>query len=583
MTGVRASGAWHQGRRLRGARGGAACLLALFVCVALLCVPAPARAQDIFPSDAREFLDRLDAAVLSRVGVQLSGRVGPLDTLAREQLKQLAGTERPDGLPPAVACLELFLNSGRYADRPLIYVSERTMRTWLAGRLDAASAGTFRRTHRLPPACLLDEEGWGLLLATGRATAADKSRCAAIRSLREDLPELADRREFRVPLDRLSLRYGAYLAQDVLRVIPAASGRWQSAEGVLSPQAASQPAGPVATAWRQLRDAWLARDAARTDAAAGRLSDALGGAAGAAYPTPLQQSLELLYNRTRQGTVVFAGFAAALVLLIIAAAGGGRFARRAGLAVFAVSTAMLVAGFAARWVISGRSWYLPPIMNQFEAVVGSAMLGALLAVVLELLWPQNWFALAAALYATVALLMGFFLPGQMGAGIGAQHGILASPVMAVHVAVIIVGHALVGMTMVISLAYLGVALFAGMGSASPSAAAGLVAAGQPGPLAAIDRCNLIVAQLAAWTVVAGTILGAYWGDFAWGRWWGWDPKETWALITALVYVALLHARFVTPPRARGLVTASACLLGSGVMLFNWIVVNYFLTGKHSYA
>jgi ABC-type transport system involved in cytochrome c biogenesis permease subunit len=92
-----------------------------------------------------------------------------------------------------------------------------------------------------------------------------------------------------------------------------------------------------------------------------------------------------------------------------------------------------------------------------------------------------------------------------------------------------------------------------------------------------------VAQLAAWFLIAGTLLGAYWGDFAWGRWWGWDPKETWALITCVVYLAVLHVRLVTPSRYRGLVTALICLLGSLVMIFNWVFVNYFLSGKHSYA
>jgi len=104
-----------------------------------------------------------------------------------------------------------------------------------------------------------------------------------------------------------------------------------------------------------------------------------------------------------------------------------------------------------------------------------------------------------------------------------------------------------------------------------------------GALAGIDRCNLIVAQLACWTLVVGTVLGAYWADFAWARPWGWDPKETWALITTLIYVAIVHVRFAAPQRHRGIVTAVLCMLGCAAMLFNWIVVNYLLTGLHSYA
>jgi len=173
----------------------------------------------------------------------------------------------------------------------------------------------------------------------------------------------------------------------------------------------------------------------------------------------------------------------------------------------------------------------------------------------------------------------------MGASIRAQHGILASPIMAVHVAFIIVGHAMVGMTFFISVAYLvALATRAARGENGRQAPAEDSAGDGPGDsLGVIDRCNLIVAQLAAWMVAVGTMLGAYWADFSWGRWWGWDPKEVWALMTALAFVAILHLRLALPPRHRGWATAVLSMLGTGLMLFNWVGVNYFFHGLHSYA
>jgi ABC-type transport system involved in cytochrome c biogenesis permease subunit len=338
----------------------------------------------------------------------------------------------------------------------------------------------------------------------------------------------------------------------------------------------------MVAAWGALRDAWRTRDAAGVNAAVGDLERLLAEALGERAPSRRRRGLERFYNRTGQLTFAWIGFAGALIWFIVAAATGARWPRWLGLVGFFVTTAVVLVGFAVRWAISGRAWYLPPIMNQFEAVIGSALLGAVLVAVLELLWKKNYFAIAACLYGTIALLSGQLFPEQMGSGVRALPGILSSPIMAAHVAVIIVGHALVGMTFFISLAYLGVALFRGLGrnASSPAALVGPTGTSTP---AVIDRCNLIVAQLACWTVIVGTVLGAYWGDFAWGRWWGWDPKETWALITCLIYVALLHARFVAPMRWRGLVTAVGCVVGCGVMMFNWIVVNYFLPGKHSYA
>jgi len=77
------------------------------------------------------------------------------------------------------------------------------------------------------------------------------------------------------------------------------------------------------------------------------------------------------------------------------------------------------------------------------------------------------------------------------------------------------------------------------------------------------------------------IFGAIWAETAWGRWWGWDPKETWALITWLVYTALLHARLVK--RLRGRTTAVLGVAGFAATVFTYFGVNYLLSGLHSYS
>jgi len=553
----------------------------------LVCLPAAAAGAELLDAPARDFAAKVAGRRLGLLPVQYRGRVAILDTFARDQLDQMHGSSDVQGLPPAVACLELYFHAGRYADRPLLYVREKNMRAFVAKHLDAASAKAFAATRRIAPASLLDAEGWALLVRAGRARRADFDRSARVRSLRDALPQLADRKEFRVATDRLSVRYGSFLAAGALRVVPHGTQDWLALDEAYAASAArSQPAGDsVSDKWLALQGAWRARDAAAVNRLIGELDRELPAAAAASYPLPRYRTLERLYNRTRQATVVWVGFAAALVLMIVAAASGRRWAWLAGMGVFTAATLALAGAFVVRWLVSGWAWYLPPIMNQFEAVIGSAVLGAVVAIVLELAWRKSYFALAASLYATIALLSGLLFPEQMDPGVRAQHGILASPVMGAHVAVIIIGHALVGMTFFISLAYLAVAAVRGLGDegAPPSSPASLTPAGALSPLGVIDRCNLIVAQLACWTVVVGTILGAYWGDFAWGRWWGWDPKETWALITCLVYVGMLHVRFITPVGRRGLATALICILGCAVMLFNWIVVNYVLAGKHSYA
>jgi len=100
-------------------------------------------------------------------------------------------------------------------------------------------------------------------------------------------------------------------------------------------------------------------------------------------------------------------------------------------------------------------------------------------------------------------------------------------------------------------------------------------------LATLDACNLVVLQLAFWILGAGIICGAIWADQSWGRPWGWDPKETFALVTWIVYLIVVHVRVATVDKAWW--TAVLSVIGFFVMLFNWIGVNFFLVGLHSYA
>lgn len=80
----------------------------------------------------------------------------------------------------------------------------------------------------------------------------------------------------------------------------------------------------------------------------------------------------------------------------------------------------------------------------------------------------------------------------------------------------------------------------------------------------------------------GTFLGAIWANVSWGRYWAWDPKETWALITAIVYAIVMHLRLVKGMNSRVLFNTLA-FLSYGTVLMTYFGVNFYLTGKHSYA
>jgi cytochrome c-type biogenesis protein CcsB len=91
--------------------------------------------------------------------------------------------------------------------------------------------------------------------------------------------------------------------------------------------------------------------------------------------------------------------------------------------------------------------------------------------------------------------------------------------------------------------------------------------------------RLVALVFPLWTFAV--IAGAIWAESAWGRYWGWDPKETWAFITWVAYAAYLHARVTVGWRGRK--AAWLCLFAGSTFLFNYIYINVWGTGRHTYS
>jgi len=100
-------------------------------------------------------------------------------------------------------------------------------------------------------------------------------------------------------------------------------------------------------------------------------------------------------------------------------------------------------------------------------------------------------------------------------------------------------------------------------------------------LEALDNLSyrLVALVFPLWTFAV--IAGAIWAESAWGRYWGWDPKETWAFITWAAYAAYLHARVTVGWRGRK--AAWLCLFAGSTFLFNYIYINVWGTGRHTYS
>jgi ABC-type transport system involved in cytochrome c biogenesis permease subunit len=110
----------------------------------------------------------------------------------------------------------------------------------------------------------------------------------------------------------------------------------------------------------------------------------------------------------------------------------------------------------------------------------------------------------------------------------------------------------------------------------------LVGRDNPAAISALSRSTYRAVQAGVFLLASGTLLGGVWADYAWGRFWGWDPKEVWALVALLGYLAVLHARITGWVGPRGFAALSVICFSLVVMA--WYGVNFVLgAGLHSYG
>src|SRR5690606_32014331 len=204
--------------------------------------------------------------------------------------------------------------------------------------------------------------------------------------------------------------------------------------------------------------------------------------------------------------------------------------------------------------------------------------GGLGAILLELVARRapmrNLFFLGSAVAAIAALMAADFLPLSLTPQIGNMMPILHAVWLYIHPTVITFSY---GPSAIAS------------GAAAADRASAPAAPDAPGAQPALrvsagevfDGATMVLLELAFILLWTGTIMGAIWADHSWGRPWGWDPKEVFALNTFIIFVVLVHVRLKV--KDKGLWTAWLAVLGCAVMIFNWTVINFVISGLHSYA
>ena len=222
-------------------------------------------------------------------------------------------------------------------------------------------------------------------------------------------------------------------------------------------------------------------------------------------------------------------------------------------------------GFILRCLITGR----PPVSNMYETVVWVGWGVVVFAALFGFLKKQRWIPLVGSAVATLCMIVADFAPVILDSTLQPLEPVLRSNLwLTIHV-------------MTITLSYAAFFLAFGVGDYGVF----LYLKNREANKAQIRELAQVAyhcIQIGVVLLTAGTILGGVWADYSWGRFWGWDPKETWAFIALMGYLAMLHARLVGWLREFGMLAGS--IVSFSLVIMAWYGVNFVLgAGLHSYG
>jgi len=484
------------------------------------------------------------------LATQDGGRRKPVDTFAKETLIRITGKstytdESGRRWQPNDFVLSALMETHNWKNEPMVLVSFGNLKEQLG--LDK----TQRRFS-----------------FTQLAGSAELQRLAneAQAAKRAEKPLDRVQQEALGVSDRLTL-FSHVLDGSALLIVPASGNEtdpWVDPSGWSKYYSEAQFA-PVQGQLQTLATEYLNGDAFNFSHGAHQFRENLRGLSPSIYPQERQLRLEYFYNHFESFYRAIWCYGIALVILIAAhLRKRGRSLQNIGVAVALLGLAFQASGIIMRCMIAGR----PPVTNMYESIIWVSFAVSVFGMIFFARYRAPVYLLAALPVTLIALLLVHQMPIAMPSSIDPLVPVLRDNFwLTVHV-------------LTITLSYAAFALAMGFGhillwryARNPAAARGD---------APMHFWLYRVLQLGVILLAAGTILGGVWANYSWGRFWGWDPKETWALIALLCYILALHGRLAGWWTQFGLAVASVvCFLA---VLMAWYGVNFVLgKGLHSYG
>jgi len=475
--------------------------------------------------------------LLESLPIQNQGRKKPFLVFANELLLSISGassiTVDHTSLTAMQAVVALWLSPERWEQIPLLLVRDKALKRAckLTEDQDVFSFETLRDNPTLQ---LQIEKAW-----------AARARAPGIKNL-PDILKAADEVATRMSL-LADLTSGS-----LIRIVPSPSGD-------SAPWSELAPPDPCL---KHLRSAYTSGDAVAFETAITALKISLLERAPAYYGAGMFKiRLELLYQTIRP-------FRLAWILYLLGGLILFSFPSHFSALSYSCTRVLTVAGlllqlfgFICRILIAGR----PPVTNMYESIVWFAFGTVLFSLLLGQIYRTHFFLAGAIPIAAIALFLADWQPLVLTHSIQPLTAVLQSNFW------------LITHVLIITLSYAAFAIAMGIGHIALWKIFFHQSTFQ-------SLCGYIyrVLQMGTFLLAGGIFLGGIWANYSWGRFWDWDPKETWALITLLTYLVLLHGRIAHQWDGLGLaVGAIICFLS---VLMAWYGVNFVLgTGLHSYG
>jgi len=493
----------------------------------------------------------LDWTHFKSMAIQNRGRLKPIDTYARETVQFVTGKVRWEGYDPAELIFNWLTSYEKGWDQvALIRIDYSPLKEKL---------GIDKSKNYFKPVELRALDSLKKMVQE-----------AAMKQNRQEKLNDIDRKVFQIQ-NQLGLVEALARGED-LTILPNPKGvkeNWFPIAAVASNDGSiplvSAERGKVMEAVKRISDAYTANNPKQfeesTKAFATLLREEL---SRGAYPSASSLAVETHYNHLRPFRWAWVAYTIGFFALLGFMITLNKPLQLVGALGIFIGFGLHNYGFVLRCLIAGR----PPVTNMYESVIWVTWGCVGLALLIWAAYKNNIIPAAASVFAVVGLVLADNLPSVLDPGIHPLEPVLRSNFwLTIHVLTITLSYAAFALSLCLGNVIMGFYLFKTT---------------QTDKIQALQLYMYRAVQIGVVLIAAGTILGGVWADYSWGRFWGWDPKEVWALIALLLYLAVLHGRFTGWLKGFGFAAATViCFLG---VLMAWYGVNFVLgVGLHSYG